>query len=69
MSGTEGAYRMVNYPEQKSMFEILLGSVTDEILTYNPMSNEVMVPYLKQIKELQETKGIQARMTEDLIIY
>ncbi len=69
MSGTEGAYRMVNYPEQKSMFEILLGSVTDEILTYNPMSNEVMVPYLKQIKELQKTKGIQARMTEDLIIY
>jgi len=28
-----------------------------------------MAPYLKQIKALQEMKGIQARMTEDFIIY
>ena len=69
MSGIEGAYRIVNYPEQKSMLEILLGSVTDEIRTFNPISNEVIAPYLEQVKELRGMKGIQARMTEDFIIY
>ena len=69
MSGIEGAYRIVNYPEQKSMFDIFLGTVTDEIRTFNPMNNDIMAPYLEQIKELLGMKGIQARMTEDLIIY
>ncbi len=69
MSGVEGAYRIVNYPAQKSMFEKLLGSVTNEIMISNQTTNEVMAPYLKQIKALQEMKGIQARMTEDLSIH
>ena len=69
MSDIEGAYRIVNYPEQKSTFEKILGSVTDEIMISNPMNNEIMAPYLKQIKELQGMKGIQARMTEELTIY
>ena len=42
------------------MFEKILGSVTNEIMVSNPMNNEVMAPYLKQIKALQEMKGIQA---------
>ena len=69
MSSIEGAYRIVNYPEQKSMFDIFLGTITDEIRTFNPMNNEIMAPYLEQIKELRGMKGIQARMMEDLIIY
>ena len=69
MSGVDGAYRVVNYPAQKSMFEKILSSVTNEIRVSNPINNEVMAPYLKQIKALQEMKGIQARMTEDFIIY
>ena len=51
------------------MFEKLLGSVTNEIMISNQTTNEVMAPYLKQIKALQEMKGIQARMTEDLSIH
>ena len=51
------------------MFEKILSSVTNEIRVSNPINNEVMAPYLKQIKALQEMKGIQARMTEDFIIY
>jgi len=69
MSGVDGAYRVVNYPAQKSMFEKILSSVTNEIRVSNPINNEVMAPYLMQIKALQEMKGIQARMTEDFIIY
>ncbi|MDB4013268.1 S49 family peptidase [Cyclobacteriaceae bacterium] len=69
MSGVDGAYRVVNYPAQKSMFEKILSSVTNEIRVSNPINNEVMAPYLKQIKALQGMKGIQARMTEDFIIY
>lgn len=69
MSGVDGVYRVVNYPAQKSMFEKILGSVTNEIMISNPMNNEVMVPYLKQIKALQEMKGIQARMAEEFTIY
>ena len=69
MSGIEGDYRVVNYPAQKSMFEKILGSVTTEIKGLNSMNNEVMAPYFRQIKSLQEMKGIQARMTEEFIIY
>ena len=69
MSGIEGDYRVVNYPAQKSMFEKILGSVTNEIKVSNSMNNEVMAPYFKQIKSLQEMKGIQARMAEEFTIY
>ncbi len=69
MSGVEGDYRVVNYPAQKSMFEKILGSVTNEIKVSNSMNNEVMAPYFKQIKSLQEMKGIQARMAEEFTIY
>jgi len=51
------------------MFEKILSSVTNEIRVSNPINNEVMAPYLMQIKALQGMKGIQARMTEDFIIY
>ncbi|MBT5507121.1 MAG: S49 family peptidase, partial [Flammeovirgaceae bacterium] len=69
MSRVEGDYRVVNYPAQKSMFEKILGSVTNEIKVSNSMNNEVMAPYFKQIKSLQEMKGIQARMAEEFTIY
>jgi protease-4 len=62
-------YKLVNLPKQRDPIQELLGNTTDEIETRTMKSNlgEQYI-YVKQIKNVLQLKGVQARLPYEMII-
>lgn len=62
-------YKLVNLPKQRDPIQELLGNTTDEIETRTMKSNlgEQYI-YIKQIKNVLQLKGVQARLPYEMII-
>jgi protease-4 len=62
-------YKLINLPKQRDPLQELLGNTTDEIETRTMKANlgEQYI-YIKQIKNVLQLKGVQARLPYEMII-
>lgn len=63
------AYRLVSYPAAKSRLELFLSSSSDDVRSYFTKKELGEVyPYYKQMKDLLQLRGIQARIPYDIVV-
>ncbi|MEQ9439742.1 MAG: signal peptide peptidase SppA [Cyclobacteriaceae bacterium] len=65
----EDDYRVKYYPEKKTFLEELMKELNQEVSTF-VLKRELgdAYPYVQQIRQLQQMKGVQARMPYDIVI-
>lgn len=68
-AGLEDDYRVKYYPETKTLLEQILKELDQEISAYR-LKNELGIAYplIKQLKELENMKGVQARLPYEIEI-
>ena len=66
--GISDDYKVVFYPAQKTLIEQFIGDVQNEVSVRLHLESRLLAPYLKQLEELNQMKGIQARLPMDIVI-
>lgn len=68
-AGLEDDYRVKYYPETKTLFEQIVKELGQEVSAYR-LKKELGLAYplIKQLKELENMKGVQARLPYDIEI-
>lgn len=67
-AGISEDYALRFYPEQKPLIEKILNDLNEAKLTIFAPNDQIITPYIDQIKKLERIQGIQARLPGELRI-